>query len=171
MVVARWARTDATDVKIYRGYSAPLKGSSLEDVLRSGRPRVLNDLEQYLEEHPDSEATRLIVEEGVRSSLTCPLIALGVPVGFIFFSSQQKNTYQGAHVEIYLQIAGQLSAVLEKGRLYQQLLELNELKSKFLRFAAHDLKNLIAVITTYGELFEDGGFGELTPNSEEPYAR
>ena len=101
-------------------------------IIDTGKPRILNDLEEYLSEHPDSESTHLIVEEGMRSSLTCPLIALGKPLGFIFFSSMQKNTYRDIHVELFLQIAAQLGLIAEKGKLYENSVELNVLKNKFL---------------------------------------
>jgi class 3 adenylate cyclase len=122
-VRARWARSLATLVKLPVGYSAPLAGSSLHDIFVTGRPRILNDLQTYLDEHPDSHATRLIVTEGVRSSLTCPLTAMGKRIGFIFFSSFQKDTYRDAHSDLFLAIAGQLSTIIEKGRIYEMVLQ------------------------------------------------
>jgi adenylate cyclase len=44
-------------------------------------------------------------------------------VGFLFFSSTRPHTYDDAHVEIYLSVAEHLSFILEKARLYQQLVE------------------------------------------------
>lgn len=170
-VRARWVRTTAAEPKIKKGYSARLQGSSLETILATGRPRILNDLEQYLADHPASESTRLIVEEGVRSSLTCPLIALGKPIGFIFFSSMQPYTYEKLHVDVFLQIAGQLSVIVEKGRLYQELVELNSLKNRFLGMAAHDLRSPLTTIHGFLSLFINGYLGPLDDEQKEAVER
>ena len=121
-VIARWARSNRT-VLLESGYSARLRGSSLQQIVDTGQPRIINDLEAYLEEKPDSQSTMLIVDEGLRSSLTCPLIVQGRPVGFVFFSSTAKDTYRDVHVAFFQQIAGQLSTIVEKGRLYDELAE------------------------------------------------
>ena len=118
---AQWARSEAKTIRLAVGYSAPMKGSSLEAVMRTKKPRILNDLVEYSKRKPDSESTRLILLEGMRSSLTCPLIIEGKPIGFMFFSSTTPHAYANAHVELFTQIAGQLASVLEKGRLYDKL--------------------------------------------------
>jgi PAS domain S-box-containing protein len=118
-----YARSLASEIELPVGYSAPLKGSSLESVMEAKRPRILNDLEAYLREHPDSESTRRVVAEGIRSSLTCPLIAMGKPVGFLFFSSTRPHAYSDVHVETFIGVADRLSLILEKGRMYQELAE------------------------------------------------
>lgn len=122
---ASWVKTDTSKIKLKIGYAAAMAGSSLQEIIETGQPRILNDLQSYLAEHPTSTSTKLIVEEGMNSSLTCPLIAQGKPVGFLFFSSTKKDTYQDIHQDIFLQIAGQVSILVEKSRLYQQLYELN----------------------------------------------
>ncbi len=126
VVRAHWARSEAEEIKLPLGYSAGVSGSSLEEVMKTQQPRILNDLEAYLDDHPNSDSTRRIVDEGMRSSLTCPLVIMGQPVGFLFFSSMQKDTYRDVHKELYLQIASQLAVTLEKSRLYEGLLELTE---------------------------------------------
>ena len=103
----------------------------------------------------------------MRSSLTCPLNVLGKPVGFLFFSSMKPNTYAKTHQDIFIQIANQLSTIVEKSRYLQQLLELNELKNKFLGMAAHDLRNPLSTIKGYLELFLTGALGELTADQKE----
>jgi len=161
IVRARWARSMAPELRISEGYSAPLKGSSLEDIIRTGKPRIINDLEEYLREHPASDSTARIVGEGMRSNLTCPLIVSGKPIGFMFFSSMETRKYQNVHVEIFQQLAGQLAVIVEKGRLYQELIELNELKNKFLGIAAHDLRSPISIIKGYLGLFLEGILGPV----------
>jgi signal transduction histidine kinase len=164
-----WARSDQPVMKIDRGYAAPMAGSSLEKVLDTGQPRILNDLLDYLAKKPSSASTRLIVAEGIRSSLTCPLVANGNPVGFIFFSSVEKNTYASVHVDLYESISGQLSVIVEKGHLASELAaqktaiedqnaelrRLNELKNTFLGIAAHDLRSPIGYIQTATDLLLD----------------
>lgn len=165
-VRAHWAKSDQMILKLTKDYSAELAGSSLETIIATGRPRILNDLAAYLRGKPHSASTRLVFEEGMRSSLTCPLIANGAPVGFMFFSSTQPNTYIDVHVDTFKRIAGQLSVILEKGRLVTELSaqkveierqnaelqRLSELKNTFLGIAAHDLRGPIGNIQMIADL-------------------
>ncbi len=155
MVVAQWAKSESTDLRIGKGYRQPLKGSSLENILATRQPRIINDLEEYYRNKPGSKSTEDILKEGIRSSLTCPLIAMGKNIGFIFFSSNEKNRYKFEHTEIYTRLAGQLAVVLEKARLYQQLIELNTMKNKFMGIAAHDLRNPLGAIIGFSDLLKE----------------
>jgi signal transduction histidine kinase len=162
-----WSCSKAPVIRIGKDYTAAMKGSSLEKVLQTREPRILNDLEAYLKDHPNSKATKDIVEEGMRSSLTCPLIASGKPIGFLFFSSREPYQYQDAHIGLFREIAGQLALTLEKSRLYEQVVRFNALKNKFLGIAAHDLRSPIAVIKGYADLLTDGFVGHLDAAQKE----
>ena len=121
LVVARWTRSDGERPGIVAGYSQPLAKSSLAEIFRSGQPRIINDLEAYLREHPLSEGTLKLVGEGMRSSLTCPLVAGGLPVGFLFFDSRIPGAYSARHLDPFQQVAGILSGLLERGRMFSEL--------------------------------------------------
>jgi diguanylate cyclase (GGDEF)-like protein len=122
-VRAVWARSDASEIKIDTGYSARIETTSLGRILETGQPRIIGDLVSYLDRNPESDATRLIVAEGMRSSMTVPLTTMGRDVGFIFFSSQTPGIYTKEHTRLLSRISGQLSLAIEKSRLYDSLLE------------------------------------------------
>jgi formate hydrogenlyase transcriptional activator len=82
------------EIALMVGYTARLEGSTLSTLLQTGEPRIIDDLEEYLESKKQSVSTELIVREGMKSSLTLPLVADGKPIGVIFFSSRKKDIYK-----------------------------------------------------------------------------
>jgi class 3 adenylate cyclase/uncharacterized protein YigA (DUF484 family) len=128
-----WVRSEAGEILLTCGHAAPLAGSSLQKVLDSGQPQVINDLRAYLETHPGSEAARLLLGESMRSSLACPMVAMGKPLGFLFFASTEADRYKDRHVDTFRHVAGQLALVVEKSRLYEHLLRERERTKRLLR--------------------------------------
>jgi len=122
---SRWARSEADSLTMGSGYAAPLEDTVVQDILSAGEPVIVNDLESYLQEHAESEPTRLMVDEGMRSSLTCPLSAAGKPIGMMVFSSTQADAYTDEHKTIFGHLAAHVAAILERSRLYERLIELN----------------------------------------------
>lgn len=149
-------RSSARKLYLPPGYRAPLKGSSLAKILRTGHPRIINDLKRYLRLHPQSDSTRRIVAEGMRSSLTYPLSAQGKPVGFIFFSSRKTGAYDRTHIDSFSRVATLLSLAVEKGRLYKELEDADEMKNRVMGIAAHDLRNPLTVVIGHLALIQEG---------------
>ena len=50
--------------------------------------------------------------EGVKSSMTCPLHLGEVPVGLLFMSSYQTDTYNDSHVQIWKEVAVTLAMLI-----------------------------------------------------------
>jgi diguanylate cyclase (GGDEF)-like protein len=137
-----WVRSELGPIQISAGYSKLLAGSGLEQVLKTGHPRIINDLETHLRDKPESDATRRIVLEGGRSSLACLLTIEHRPIGFLFFTSRRRNAYREAHQMIFRQIANQVSAVIDNSRTYLHIIERNrqliEEGRKLSEIASHD---------------------------------
>jgi class 3 adenylate cyclase len=151
LVRSQWNRAKYEPILVNKGYAALLKGSSLENVAEAGEPRIINDLEEYSREHPKSQSTKMIVKEGIRASLTCPLIARQMVIGFIFFSSLQRDAYRDQHVALFSQIAGELALTLEKSRAYEDLYLRNEfIKKVFGQYVTNEVAE--AVLSNDGPL-------------------
>ena len=101
----KWVKSKLDVSHLKKNYIAQMEGSSLEAIIRTHRPRVINDLQDYLKNHPQSESTKLALKDGILSSLTCPLFIEGAPLGVIFFSSTHSYTYEKLHVEIFFEIS------------------------------------------------------------------
>jgi PAS domain S-box-containing protein len=118
------------------GYTGRLHGSSLEPIAKTGQSRIINDLQVYLRNKPESASTRQMVEEGMRSSLTLPLIVKSKPVGLLFFSSRTADTYTPEHEEFLKMISGHLAITLEKSLLLKELREKSDYLENILRNSA-----------------------------------
>ena len=160
-VVSHYTKADYEPLLLKKGYAGDLKGSSLERVLISRQPRIINDLAQYAREHQKSESTALILEEGIRSSMTCPLIVEGRPVGFLFRSCRHANAFDDHQLQLHLAMADRLSQAVEKAYRIEQLTSANQAYFEMLGFVSHELKSPVASAMMQASALLDGYAGPL----------
>lgn len=170
-VVSYYTRALYEPVVLRAGYAEDLHGSSLAEVFDTGRLRVIRDLEQYLVERPGSASTRVLLREGVRSSLTAPLAVEGRRVGFLFRSARTPDAYTEAHVRMHQAVAERLSQAVEKAWRIEQLREANRRYAEMLGFVSHELKSPIASIVMDATLLERGYLGALPPPQQDKLRR
>lgn len=166
-----YARSETVKLKLRVGYAEPLAGSSLLHVLSGGVPRVISDLQAYAVEHPKSRSTRLMLAEGLRSSLTCPLAVGGRPSGFVFFSSTEPDRYRDAHVQTFQLIAGQFAALLEKALLYEALAVRTEEREWRIAEMLHKLEQPFGTMRTSLQHLASEGLGKEDARHREVYNR
>lgn len=136
-----WVRANYKVQKLREGFSSSIMNCSLKELVDTGELQVINDLASYYQKHPESNSTKAILSEGIRSNVTCPLISTGSTIGFVFFSSCKKNAYKHSHNELFVQIASQLSTLVEKSKLYKIVRinkQLIEKKNKLEKQVSHD---------------------------------
>lgn len=104
------------------GKKALISETSLQKVIESGYPRVINDLQDYLKEKKPKEYNQIIFSSGIRSSITFPLIVNEKAIGVIFFSSIYKNIYSIDHVEFLRTLGNSIALSFEKNIFVQEIL-------------------------------------------------
>ncbi|MGD1147641.1 MAG: GAF domain-containing sensor histidine kinase [Thermoanaerobaculaceae bacterium] len=170
-LVSHYARASYDPVLLSKGYTEALQGSSLGRVISSGRPRVIDDLESYLAEHPGSASTALLAREGVRSSMTCPLSVDGRPVGVMFRSSRRPRAYNDHQVRLHLAIAERLAQSVEKAWRIERLTAANHAYTEMLGFVSHELKNPLASMVMDAKALTGGYLGAMDPRHIEVVER
>jgi signal transduction histidine kinase len=173
MLVARKTRSDGPII-LGDDFEEDIRDSSLKNVIEKGEPRIINDLEDYLKKKPDSKSTQKIVNEGIKSNLTLPLLVKGKPVGVIFFSSRDKNRYSEKDSEYLKLIAGHIAISFEKAIIIEELekanerlRELNKMKDEFVSIVSHDLRSPLTNILLFSDMCLMRNFGELTEKQKE----
>lgn len=162
---AHWVRSSKAPRHLKRDYAAPVS-ESLREILTTGKARLIDDLQEYLKIHPTSSATRLVLKDGVRSSLACPIIANSKPIGIIIFSSFKPLTYKESHIGIFSELAEDLTVVIEHGKLRKFFAE-NTSKDRLLGMIVHDLRSPASVIYGFLSLIvEEDWYKQLDPTSK-----
>jgi len=166
-----YVRAAYAPLHLDRGYAADIGGSSLAPIFESGRPRIINDLERYFDTHPDSESTRLLLREGVRSSMTCPLAVDGRRVGLLFRSSREPNAYGEREIALHMAVAERISQAVEKAYRIEQLSAAMGAYMEMLGFVTHELKSPLSSIIQLGRSLADGYFGAMEPKHRDMLER
>lgn len=104
------------------GYEISVGETSLKDIMRSREARIINDLEAYLEGKKVKGYNRIVLDSGIRASITLPLVANDICLGFIFFSSDKKNVYNENHVRFLNVLSNSIAVSFQKNIFIEDLL-------------------------------------------------
>jgi hypothetical protein len=170
-LVAHWARATYEPVLLGPGYAEDIGNGSLRRVIETGEPRIINDLSAYLAAHPTSASTALLVKEGVRSSMTCPLVVDGRRVGVMFRSSRRPAAYDEHQVRLHEALAERLAQAVEKAYRIDQLAAANRAYGEMLSFVSHELKSPLSSIVMDGRVLLGNFLGVVPPEQADQVAR
>lgn len=165
-IVLAAAHAGYRPLALVAGYEEPLAGTSLETVWRTGQARMIRDLPAYLDRHPQSASSRLLVSEGILSSLTTPLHADGRCIGFLLRSSRSLRAFAPRHLALQWAIGDRLAGVVEQARRSEQLRTAHRAYGELLTFVSHELKSPLASIVMDASLLADGYLGPLTERQQ-----
>ncbi|MGC8611137.1 MAG: HD-GYP domain-containing protein [Athalassotoga sp.] len=112
-IVAFAAFSDSKTLKLNSGFSQKIHQNSLSKI-KKDEIRYIKDLEEHLRENPKSESTKLLVEEGMNSSITIPIFIGDEVRGFLFMNSFEKDGFKDLDKEIIEQIRDILNISYQK---------------------------------------------------------
>ncbi len=168
---ARWTRAEYEPVLLKGGYTEDIHGTSLEKLVQGNKVRIINDLPAYLQKHPSSRSSKILVKEGVCSNLTVPLKVEQRVVGLLFMSSRATRSFSRKHALFALATAERVSQIIEKAALIEQLIEASSSYSEMLGFVSHELKSPVASIVTDANLLLEGYLGDMDTKQKEKIAK
>jgi len=106
------------------GINVPRQGSMMGRAVDQKRPLIGRDLR---EEHPESVDANIIaalVESGIRSYITLPLIAREKVVGVLNLTSLAPDQYSERDAEFLQEIAKQIALAVENMQAYEEIAQL-----------------------------------------------
>ncbi len=104
------------------GQTGNIKETSLAKLLETGEIRVINDYDEYFKNRETTWYNQMLIDNGVKSSITVPLSINQEKIGFIFFNSTRKNIYNDKHVFFLNTIANSISISLHKNILINDVI-------------------------------------------------
>lgn len=104
------------------GLNVDVTETSLGRILDSGVPRIINDYELYFEHRAINTYSRILLDNGIKASITLPLKVNQKNIGFIFFSSNFRNIYKTKHVKFLEMVGNAVAVSFEKNIFVDDLL-------------------------------------------------
>lgn len=103
------------------GLTVELESTSLWKLVESGKPRVINNLNEYFKNRVINSYSKILLEHGIKSSITLPLLVSSEHIGFIFFSSNKPNVYKASHVDFLESVSSAIAISMEKNIFIDEL--------------------------------------------------
>ncbi len=97
----------------------------------------------------------------MKSRAVVPLCRESSTIGLIILESDQQDGFPPDVLEFLGRLGDHAAIALANAQLYQEVIEANLAKSKFVNFVAHELKNPMASIKGYADILAGGMAGPV----------
>ena len=161
-VLSRWSRATYDELYLHDGFIEDLHITTRYGVVDKLRVRLVHDFEAYAELNPDIESTQLLLKEGIKSSMTSPLVSDGEVIGMLMRHSREPAAFSQQHVYQHLATAEQLTQAVVNALRIEEMDKLNKSYMEMLGFVSHELKSPLASVNMTAQLLLNGYLGDIT---------
>lgn len=150
--------------EVERGVRIPLGKGFAGRIAAMGRPVILDNVAEAEVFNP------ILNEKGIKSILGVPLLVQGRATGVLHVGSLTPRKFTQEDQELLQLVAERVAVAIERGRLHEELILLDELRANFVAIASHELRTPAAAV--YGAIatvVERGS--ELRPDTREELLR
>jgi len=130
--------------EVEQGVRVPLGRGFAGRVAADGRPVILDDVD-----HADV-VNPILHQKGIKSLLGVPLLVEGRGIGVLHVGTLKPRRFGEDDVELLQLVADRVALAIERARLHEQLVMLDELRANFIAVASHELRTPAASV--YGSL-------------------
>jgi signal transduction histidine kinase len=150
--------------EVERGVRIPVGRGFAGRVAAQRAPVILEDVEHADVFNP------ILREKGIESLLGVPLIAQDEVIGVLHVGVLQRRVFTPEDVELLELVAARVALAIERARLHEETVALDQLKANFVAIASHELRTPATGV--YGVLATLAHHGdELSPELREELLR
>jgi signal transduction histidine kinase len=125
------------------GVRIPLGTGFAGKVAAEGHPLVI-DVDEYPIFNP------ILREKGLKSMIGVPLLVRGVALGVLHVGTLEPRVFRRSEVELLELVAARVAIAVERTRVHEELIQLDQLKLNFVAIASHELRT--PATSVYGVL-------------------
>ena len=128
------------------GVRIPVGGGFAGTVAAERRPVILPNLDHAHVLNP------ILRQKGIRSMLGVPLIVRGEVIGVLHVGTLELHEFTDADVELLQLVAERAALAIEKARVHEEMVRLDQMKLNFVAIASHELRtpatSVYGILTT-----------------------
>jgi signal transduction histidine kinase len=129
--------------EVEAGVRIPLGKGFAGKVAAEGRPRVI-DVDEYPIWNP------ILRQKGIKSMLGVPLLVNDTGLGVLHVGSLTPREFTRDEVELLQIVSERVAIAIERARVHEQMVQLDQLKLNFVAIASHELRT--PATSVYGVL-------------------
>ena len=120
--------------EVEQGVRIPVGGGFAGRIAAEARPIVLDDVD-----HADV-LNPILREKGIRSMLGVPLIASDKVIGVLHVGTLEPRFFGSEDVELLQFVASRAAIAIEKAKVHDETVRLDQMKLNFVAIASHELR-------------------------------